>query len=497
MTVSRHTIAAEVPVTPYIEAVPVASADVLFNTERAFSVDPAVTHRVTVTAQAGPLSVLVRRFNGAGAQIDSTMHETPAATLVVESAAGPADLRVAPITGPFSDPQVPASVVVETLHERHSLPLNVQSATVTLDDSWSPYVQAAVVCTTPATTVLARMDPREAVRVRLTLVQAFGDGTPLADQGTGDVAALDAAYGGSLAAWSAQWAKPFNQNMRASVRRHLDLSLRRRDLDVAAGTMTLELASDEAALQDAALVSTTSATPGGSSLIAAVGTGLARVGAALTDNAGDVTDLDPDSLAWTPGTSAWDYLAPLVDASGRRLWCDEMRSWHLGLPGQPKRGEVRVTPIQTDQTDTIDRDGDWYDSVVVEYRWTDSGGVDHVRYDSAGPANATRTMFVQWDRPWVRAGAAQALLNRAQGRARSVVVDGVSDYSAEPGKAVNVTLPDGLFVSGSVLAVQWRFPEDVMTVTTRDLLAVPAGSFLAIDPNLTIAGLSPKTIGAL
>jgi hypothetical protein len=46
--------------------------------------------------------------------------------------------------------------------------LSVKSASVTLDDSWSPYAQAALVCYAPSIEVLEALDPRKNLRVSIT-----------------------------------------------------------------------------------------------------------------------------------------------------------------------------------------------------------------------------------------------------------------------------------------------------------------------------------------
>lgn len=37
----------------------------------------------------------------------------------------------------------------------------------------------------------------------------------------------------------------------------------------------------------------------------------------------------PESLVWESGVTAWEFLTPLLSAAGLRLFCDELRRWHL------------------------------------------------------------------------------------------------------------------------------------------------------------------------
>jgi hypothetical protein len=299
---------------------------------------------------------------------------------------------------------------------------------------------------------------------------------------TRTAANLTAKYvGQQAAAISAEFGQPYNAfGMRPSTRKTLDLALRERTTNVVEGTMSLVAASDEALAMDARRVNLSPEDPG-TSLVDAVEFGLRRIGANLTVVTDDQT-LESGSATWDPGVSVWDYLTPLTDASERRLFCDENRVWHLVDPLQPGSGVIHVTPVMTSLQDTIDRDGDWYDAVVVEFRWNDALGVEQVRYDIAGPETATRVKHVIWNRRWVRNGAAAAMLARAQGQARSVGLTAVSDYSAEPGLSFNVTLPDGLYQVGMVSSVSWSWPGDEMSLTTRDLTTTPAHSWASLLP---------------
>src|SRR5690606_29127498 len=42
-----------------------------------------------------------------------------------------------------------------------------------------------------------------------------------------------------------------------------------------------------------------------------------------------VTPRPREMFAWRPGESLWDFLQPLMEASGLRLFCDEERAWRL------------------------------------------------------------------------------------------------------------------------------------------------------------------------
>lgn len=103
--------------------------------------------------------------------------------------------------------------------------LSVKQATVMLDEGWSPYCQATLVCSIPEEVEL--IDPRSGVRIQFTLQQRFANDSDVPYNSIG--------------------ARPVNS-------RTFDLGLRQRTVDHVTGELTLALSSDEALLQDYALV---------------------------------------------------------------------------------------------------------------------------------------------------------------------------------------------------------------------------------------------------
>ncbi len=184
----------------------------------------------------------------------------------------------------------------------------------------------------------------------------------------------------------------------------------------------------------------------------------------------------PEMLNWEPGEYAWDFVAPLVQASGLRLYCDEQRRWRLVDPAALQPGMLNLTEAVnlTDGRDTISRTKDWFDAVVIEYAWTDPDGTRRKGYDTAAVADPKHAVTVRYERPYPGPGAAAAVLDRAAGRGRVLDLAALSDYSAAPGMAIQATLPDTPIQTGVVSAVAWSVPGDEMTVKSRGLIDTPA-----------------------
>lgn len=358
------------------------------------------------------------------------------------------------------------------------LSLSVIEAEVALNESWSPYVTATLTCAIPSIEDLDTIDPRLGQRVRIRLRQRFGDSVRARWVEGEHASDFTATYAGQRAsAVSSDYGWPYNSfGLRASTRRSLDLLLVEREVDHESGTIRLRAKSDEALLQTWAPLATL--TPGLTSVRAIVSWALGLIGLTLYPGDADGA-VEAGATTWEPGVTAWDYLRPMVDKVGLRLWCDEARNLYLAPPIDGTAGGLSLSDAKvTRATDTLDRDGDWFDAVVIRYRWTDVLGATQVAYDTASVDGYSKVRRLEVDRPFPGHGAAAALLARTRGRGRVFDLEAVSDYGATPGQALTATLPGTPIQTGLVSSVTWRLPGDRMQITTRDLIDTPATSWL-------------------
>jgi hypothetical protein len=149
--------------------------------------------------------------------------------------------------------------------------LDVKSGTVTLDDSWEPYIQATLICYAPPSATLEQIDPRLTLRVVVTVTQKWGDGT---------------------VNWN-------SFGYRAPVTRTFNLSLRERAIDKNTGELTLTLGSDEALLQNYKHPVAANERTYGLSIATAVNFALGKLGASLATGYDDANLLGSalDSVA--------------------------------------------------------------------------------------------------------------------------------------------------------------------------------------------------------
>ncbi len=202
----------------------------------------------------------------------------------------------------------------------------------------------------------------------------------------------------------------------------------------------------------------------------------------------------PELFDWTPGQSLFDFLQPLINASGLRLFCDETRTWRLVDPAEyevPGYVVAQTGHNATEGTDSITRNDDtWADAVVVKYVWTDANGETKSQYDIAGDPNG-KTITREIEREYPGPGAAAAILASYEGRGRTQSVTVVGQYLATPGMDVTVNLPGTLTQTGKVRAVELDLGSGLNRIETRGLTDALAGSWILWDPDQTWAEVDP------
>lgn len=397
-----------------------------------------------------------------------------------------------------------------------TIKLGVIDARITLDETWNPYAQASIIIPLNKD-LIDVLDPRSGARIKLYTTQSYGksdklssltatySGQQISDitaawtgQTIGDLSAwyfvpynasgsntfatLSSLYGGdTIADITADWdglyfwevselySRSYPSGIYQNYQRGFDLAIRTRTVNIDNATITLELASDEALLQDYALVQDINYNPATTDLRTIIKDVLARINAGLVDGTTTHTVL-ADATIWAPGQTAWDYLESMLQEAGLRLFCDERRRWNLVEDTYTADGLVELFSNETITAaeETISRDNDdWYDSVVIKYTWTNDLGETVISYDTAAVENYQKTKLIEIESLYPGAGAAQRILDRALARGITKDVSAVGNYRVTPSTACTIYLTGYPTENGYVRAVTWNLPGDEMTVTTR------------------------------
>lgn len=395
-------------------------------------------------------------------------------------------------------------------------PVDIIEASITMDESWSPYVQASLkTILNPGTVDL--LDPRAGGRMKVYVSQAYGTsdklssmsatyggftiakvttnwtGKTVADlsawyfapfnpSGSNKLSRLTSLYSGqTIASLTTAWAglflyqlsemyfRSYPDGINNNYERGFDLTIRSRKINLVEGTVDVELATDEALLQDYALVSSFNYSPSSLQLRQIIKGVLARVGAYLEPGATDATVTSAAAL-WEPGQDAWDYLSSLVQQAKLRLYCDEKRMFHLVNDTFTQPGLAEFWGVGTiksaDQNIDLNND-EWFDAVVIKYTWVNDAGVTIKTFDTASVPGFSKTKLFEFNTNYPGAGAAQRILNRALARGRQLDVTTVSNYAVQPSMATDIYITGQPTEHVYIKAVSWNYPGDEMTITTR------------------------------
>ncbi|PPF21034.1 hypothetical protein [Rathayibacter sp. AY1A7] len=364
----------------------------------------------------------------------------------------------------------------------------IKSGSLSLDDNRAPFVTASVVLTLPKTSAERfAIDPRaRLIRAVLELQKVYSGSLP--------IAALTNRYRErGLAGATEDMTRPVGSNpstiadLAASFENHwngypspprerllVEMYLVESVADYAADELSMTLAGAEFLMQQDVSSGQAPYAPGAVALLDVVRYVIESlgIGYVLESDAASHALIEADASEWKTGVSGWDYLRPLVEAAGLRLWADVAGFWHL-LKRIPSDSISAWSTANTKAlTDKVSRSGSWGDAVVVIYEWEDADGNQRQQVDYAKLlANPNKPRVFRRSSPYPGPGAAAYLLRFVQTRGRDVDLTAVSDYTIAPGGRAYVQLPTGTRLTKTIAAVQYALGNDDMTVTLRDQLA--------------------------
>ncbi|WP_146086452.1 hypothetical protein [Rathayibacter sp. AY1D1] len=199
-----------------------------------------------------------------------------------------------------------------------------------------------------------------------------------------------------------------------------------------------------------------------------------------------------NEMTWQTGDTAWDFISPLMEAAGLRLFCDEQRKWRLVDSSYQVPGSVRIAEgwNLVGAADVIDADGEsWFDSVVIRYSWTDQYGESWTDVDVYAPRGYRKTLVLDRTSPRVK-GAARYILSRLLGRGRTLSLEAVSDFAVTPGCEIVASLPGTVPVVGRLMGVTFNLGTDEMSIGTRGVLDTPLEAWTLVPESTTWANVS-------
>lgn len=186
----------------------------------------------------------------------------------------------------------------------------------------------------------------------------------------------------------------------------------------------------------------------------------------------------PEMLLWRRGQTARDFLKPILETYGLRLFCGTNRAFQAvrrdyvlsALPVTTADISNVYTASEPSSIDAQHPDGSplWADAVSIRYTWLDTDGVQQERFDVAAPAGYTRLYSLELtNTPYPGPGQASYLRDRFMLRRAEFAFDRRLDFFATPGYRSRVDLSDGTLLIGYVDRASMDFFTGRMSVNLK------------------------------
>ena len=192
----------------------------------------------------------------------------------------------------------------------------------------------------------------------------------------------------------------------------------------------------------------------------------------------------PDLLTWRVGVSGLEFLAPILQALGLRIVCDETRTWTLRTETYRTDGAiaVRYGVNMVAGSERISRDaGLWFDARVTRYRWLDQNGVQQERTD-AYALNDPYTKLTTLDiaAPYPGPGRSEYAVRRAQQRGREITARRVATWTEHAEQPTSIKLAYPPMQIGTAQSLVFDLSTNEVEITTRTV-DTPDGAVNLLD----------------
>lgn len=252
------------------------------------------------------------------------------------------------------------------------------------------------------------------------------------------------------------------------------------------GTATVELATADAILDDRRRIATDDRDTGATTVYQLVTWTLLDVFGSYNLGTSDTTPADtplvsdPERSLMKAGETFNELIEPELQAIDFRLFNYWGRGWNLNprdtppmWPGVQRHVTLSTyshadgapefaDPIVFDIEETVSRDGDYADGLLVEWDTTDTEGGILTRQRS-GNGDNTRGRVVTYKRPQPGENAANVMVARTRIRGQEFTLTCAARFDIVPGMNLTVYTRAGV-VAGSIRACEWDMSANTMTI---------------------------------
>jgi hypothetical protein len=278
----------------------------------------------------------------------------------------------------------------------------------------------------------------------------------------------------------------------------MELHIRSAVRDYLSGVTTVECSGKEALMDDKKAIRTTVYDTGATSVLELVEYSLFDVFGGVTYGndpiVGSTTIPAGDRRKINQGESHNQLIEPELTAIDCRLYDYWGHAFFIGDRNAPENytshplsidlatyteaeglsSFVDADPIVYSITETISRDGDWGDGVLVKYDTLEAGTAVDYQIDSGGGFN-TKGIVATWQRPKTADNAADPIATRALIRGRDIEVTARARFDVWPAMDLTVymrgrtsaPLPTPKTAEGIIRSIEWDAADATMRITAK------------------------------
>jgi hypothetical protein len=184
-----------------------------------------------------------------------------------------------------------------------------------------------------------------------------------------------------------------------------------------------------------------------------------------------------DRRKMNPGETHIELIRPELDAINCRLydvwglvWSAQVRATSgttikLATYTQEEGAPSDADGIVSSLFETVSRDGDWADGVLIKYDNTDNGGTVNWAVSSSG--NNTKSLYLTFNRAAPTGPVAQDMETRARARGLDYIIEARCRLDVLPGRPLEVHLRDEVLTGLTIRSVEWHPLEGTMNIRAQ------------------------------
>lgn len=166
----------------------------------------------------------------------------------------------------------------------------------------------------------------------------------------------------------------------------------------------------------------------------------------------------------------YDYWGRMAYAGNRNTpptYIGAPTTHKLATYTQAEGAPADADPIVWEADETVTREGDWADGVLIEYHYEHPIAGAITAYHASGSGVNTKGRKLTWDRARPADNAADKVVTRTKIRGAEFTITARARLDVIPGQSLTVYFRDGTSITGNIRSVEWNLTPGDGSMTVR------------------------------